>query len=407
MREPAISKPLDDIDDIILILLIVESDYNNYVHYRNIELCYDYVKKTYDKNSPEKKNDEPPLKQEFCPKENLKFEGCLNSECKGNGKECHNGELVFEGESSNGKRKENDIPQIPQGSEIKMFKDNSFNTNYFYFDNITVMGDYNAGYHNSKINKGKGLLIQKGIEEFIETGSKLDLPLYKRPYSYIDTIDIIYEMPNGKSIEIFGEKFVSSYKNKCKIIHKGKTYPLNRYFLLSKDDFKDKDFTIKLTGINLITDMGYMFYKIRGLKSLPNISKIDTSKITNMRSMFEECLSLETLPNMERWNVEKVNSMRGMFYYCEKLKSLPGIDKWNPINLTTCYVMFLGCKELPNSETSKIEKWENVNENIRKEAFLGYKYGVDTEYLPHCLIDNYKRTTEVVKNFLKLFKNKT
>ena len=96
-------------------------------------------------------------------------------------------------------------------------------------------------------------------------------------------------------------------------MHKGKVYPLNRYFLLSKDDFKDKDFTIKLTGIDSITDMGYMFYKIRGLKSLPNISKIDTSKITNKRSTFEVCLSLETLPNMERWNVENVISMRGMF----------------------------------------------------------------------------------------------
>ena len=97
------------------------------------------------------------------------------------------------------------------------------------------------------------------------------------------------------------------------MMHKGKVYPLNRYFLLSKDDFKDKDFTIKLTGIDLITDKGYMFYKIRGLKSLPNISKIDTSKITNKRSTFEVCLSLETLPNMERWNVENVISMRGMF----------------------------------------------------------------------------------------------
>ena len=227
--------------------------------------------------------------------------------------------------------------------------------------------------------------------------SKSNLPLYKSPYSYIDTIDIIYEMPNGYSIELFGEKFVSNNKTKCKIIHKGKTNSLNRYFLLSKDDFNDKNFTIKLTGINLITDMGYMFYKILGLKSLPNISKIDTSKITNMRSMFEGCLNLETLPNLERWNVENVTSMRGMFYYCEKLKSLPGIDKWNPINLTTCYVMILGWKDLPNSETSKIEKWKNVNEAIRKEAFIGYKYGIDTNLLLH-YIDDLQKTIEFLKN---------
>ena len=30
--------------------------------------------------------------------------------------------------------------------------------------------------------------------------SKSNLPLYKSPYSFIDTIDIIYEMPNGNSI---------------------------------------------------------------------------------------------------------------------------------------------------------------------------------------------------------------
>ena len=61
-------------------------------------------------------------------------------------------------------------PQICQGSEIEIFKENSFITNYlsyegssgapvFNYENNKVIGVHNAGYHNYNINKGKGLLI--------------------------------------------------------------------------------------------------------------------------------------------------------------------------------------------------------------------------------------------------------
>ena len=125
----------------------------------------------------------------------------------------------------------------------------------------------------------------------------------------------------------------------------------------------------------MMTDLKYMFRFVNNLLDVPNISRMDTSNVESMEVMFEECDKLFEIKGINRWNVEKVVSMKGMFFNCCSLKSLPEIDEWNPINLKNCYQMFFGCKSLPNSETSKIEKWKNVNKNIILEAFKGYTYG--------------------------------
>ena len=103
VKEPTISKPFNYTNDIMLILLLLENDYINYLHYKNIVLCYSYMKTIYDKNSLDNKNniinklDELFLKHEFYMKGILLFEGYLNSERNGNSKEYNIfGELKFE-----------------------------------------------------------------------------------------------------------------------------------------------------------------------------------------------------------------------------------------------------------------------------------------------------------------------
>ena len=174
-------------------------------------------------------------------------------------------------------------------------------------------------------------------------------------------------MPSCDTIKLFGEKFVSRYENICKIIHNGDEFPIKEKYKLAYDDIQNDDFKIKLKGINLVTDMSFMFWKCKYLKELPNISRIDTSNITSFETMLEGCEYLEKLPNLKQWKVEKVTIMKGMFYQCIRLKELPGIEKWNPIKLSNFYEMFLGCKSLPNSETSKIEKLKNGKMLIMKK----------------------------------------
>ena len=66
-----------------------------------------------------------------------------------------------------------------------------------------------------------------------------------------------------------------------------------------------------------------MLYKCNSLKSLPDISKWDISKVTNMSCIFNECNSLISLPDISKWNISNVRNMNGMFCKCKSLKSLP------------------------------------------------------------------------------------
>jgi surface protein len=213
-------------------------------------------------------------------------------------------------------------------------------------------------------------------------------------------------MPSSDKIKLFGPEFVSHNKDKCKIIHNGIESPIVEFYFLSYEDIQNDDFRIKLKGINLVNDLSYMFRKCKYLKKLPNISRIDTSNITNMRVMLEGCEYLEKLPNLKQWNVANVISMEGMFYNCINLKKILGIEKWNPINLQNCYEMFYGCKSLWPSETSKIEKWQNVAADIRKLALKGYKFDAETIKAIYCSTDNFNGTVEFwMNNFGNILAN--
>ena len=219
---------------------------------------------------------------------------------------------------------------------------------------------------------------------------------YQSPYSYLDTIDIIYYLPCDNKIKIFGEEFVKRYKNICKIIYKSQEMNLSEYFHITYDDIQNEDFRIKLKGINHVTDASCMFRFVTNLLDVPNISRMDARNIKGMEIMFEGCEKLVELKGINRWNVENVVSMKGMFYNCFNLKYLPEIEEWNPIKLKNCDEMFYGCKSLLNSEASKIEKWNNVNPDILKEAFSGYTFGKKTNKILHCL-NNMEKLIEYWK----------
>ena len=49
-----------------------------------------------------------------------------------------------------------------------------------------------------------------------------------------------------------------------------------------------KEVVIKLIGINSVTDMSYMFYECKSLSCIPDIDRLDTSKVINMSYMFSK-----------------------------------------------------------------------------------------------------------------------
>ena len=52
--------------------------------------------------------------------------------------------------------------------------------------------------------------------------------------------------------------------------------------------------------------MSYMFYGCTSLKSLPDISLWNTSKVINMSNIFNRCENLSSLPDLSKWNTTNV-----------------------------------------------------------------------------------------------------
>ncbi len=84
---------------------------------------------------------------------------------------------------------------------------------------------------------------------------------------------------------------------------------------------------IKLKGINIITDISFMFNEWSSLLSLPDISKWNTNNVFNMTWLFYKCSSLLSLPEISKWNINKVIDMSSMFNECSSLLFLPDISK--------------------------------------------------------------------------------
>lgn len=190
-------------------------------------------------------------------------------------------------------------------------------------------------------------------------------------YSNSDSIELIYDIKKDHNIRIISNHFINRHNKVCKIIYNYKEYPLTEYFNLDNISYEDiirKKITTTLKGLNLITDMSYMFQDCNELQKV-FLSNVNMSQITSLESMFENCHNLEEISDTSLWNVEKVESMKHLFYCCTKLKYIPGIENWNPLNLTTCEKMFQFCDSLSTDEKEKIYNWNKVSKKIKDEAY--------------------------------------
>ena len=70
-----------------------------------------------------------------------------------------------------------------------------------------------------------------------------------------------------------------------------------------------------------------MFSGCENIKSI-EFSNFTTTNITNMSYMFYYCRSLKTLIGLSEWNTYNVNDMMFMFNGCKSLNSLSDISKW-------------------------------------------------------------------------------
>ena len=67
--------------------------------------------------------------------------------------------------------------------------------------------------------------------------------------------------------------------------------------------------------------MNFLFDECYKLKSLPELSKWDISRVIFLNNFFSNCRELTSIPDISKWNTKNVENMKRMFYYCESLKS--------------------------------------------------------------------------------------
>ena len=289
---------------------------------------------------------------------------------------------------------------------------NIYNNILLFLENNNIMNSYQS---SNLGNYYRSVLLELDkIKQQYDYGNNINKLIYmsneiedKKISIDMEYIPVMNNNMNNR-IRIFGKTFVDNNKDKCKIIfsEKGSEYELKEFL----DEIAPKyqyptPIQFKLKGINNITDASDMFSGCNLLFSLPDISKLNTSKITKMAGIFHRCTSLLSLPDISKWDTSNITDMNYMFGCCGKLLSLPDISKWDTFNVCNMKGLFNSCislKSLPDISkwnTSNVEdmsymfnqcrslislpdlsKWNISNLRIYKNMFLDCKNSLNIPY---------------------------
>ena len=277
--------------DIFLTEIILEKNYTNYFHYKNIEECFKYIEKKYDLNNQ--------ILIEYLINNNEKEIKIFGYEfVKNNKDKC-----------------------------IIIYQNNEYDLNEFF--------DLNNHINNNSILQIKLIGINNITNMsylFHKCSSLISLP----DMSKWNTVNItnmgwlFYECTLLKTLSDISNWNTISVNNMSFMFSKCSS--LNSLPDISKWD---------LSNVNNIIDI---FNGCSSLLSLPDISKWNTDNINYMSGLFYKCSSLISLPDISKWNTKNVVSMSWMFYECLSLDSFPDILKWNTNKVTDKNWMFHKCK---------------------------------------------------------------
>ena len=286
---------------------------------------------------------------------------------------------------------------------VNILSDVSNKMNLYYKINEDIINNYcnntNRNYETIYyLNQFLNNNINNDINSVVDCGAITDkfkniFNLYSK--MNINEITLIYNVKDQKNVELLSHSFVERYKNNCKLIINGKEQALQETYSFGIFSKSNQDyFEIKLKGITNIFNASKMFYYCYLLSSLPDIHRWNTSFINDMSYLFNTCgdgfiskeksfLSigicdsseisinsfLKSLPDISKWDTSNVTDMSCMFKRCSLLKSLPDISKWDTSNVILMYEMFSHCSSLLS--LPDISKWNfsNVINMIEKFSY--------------------------------------
>ena len=170
-----------------------------------------------------------------------------------------------------------------------------------------------------------------------------------------------------------------------------------------KEFFQNPTYTIWLKNVRSIINLSYlntvnatgmerMFENMMSLKSV-DLSKFNTAKVTSMYHMFANCMALNEV-NLTQFNASKVTTTGGMFSGCEKLNSIIWGDGFKTNMIEYAAEMFYSCMNLYSMDLSRF----NLTKN---KSFYAMFSGCQT--LTTVDFGTYKHTA--AQNYNELFKD--
>ena len=234
-----------------------------------------------------------------------------------------------------------------------------FNDNKKYFNNITPL---NEG-HIFSSNIKKGIIFNK--EDCSEEISYIEKDVTYNSYGSFSNLEINHLNTKNNSSKLFrysiGQMFrrCSSLKSLLDISNLNTKDFIDLSYL-----FEDCSSLISIPDIsnwnikNVITD-NRIFLNFSKLTKLSDISKWDFSNITDIDALFCNFSSLLSLPDLSKLDTSNVIYIRNCFENCKSLISLPDISKWNTKNFFSMQYMFAGCPRLLS--VPDISKWNTEN----------------------------------------------
>ena len=266
----------------------------------------------------------------------------------------------------------NDVKMII--NKLNLIKENMKS---FYELNYKIIHNYNERNVNYEVLKNIDEIMSKteifdnlesiNKEKDIYSKFKLVYDLYGEMI-YKNEINMVYKKNKlNRNLKIFGEDFVKENKSKCKMVVEGKEQDLKSEISV-KDMINDK-IRVRLTNINKITDMSFIFHDCSSLYSVNDMSKWKTTKIKDMHKIFYGCSQLTSLPDLSFWSTSSVRDICGLFYNCLSLTSIPDISEWDVSKIVNLSGLFCGCeriKSLPD-----ISQWDTSNVTDMNSIFCG------------------------------------
>ena len=397
MNNEILEKPMDYTYDIRLIEAIIDKNYINFFHYRNVEECYNYIIKKSSINSINEisyiqKNSESKIDAIDIEEESAEINDCITlryiikygvRKIKIFGKEFmernkNNCKIIYETKKYDlteyfilNNTKEINILEIILTGISNIDDDISY---MFCGCSSLIKFPYISEWNINKIKEMRGM--------FSGCSSLISLPDISKWKTY-NVKDISYMFSGCSSLISLPD------------ISKWKTDNVENMSYL----FSGCSKLISLPDISKwntynVKKLNYIFKDCSSLKYLPDISKWNINNIAEMTRIFSGCSKLKYLPDISKWNIYNNEYMSGIFFGCSKLISLPDISKWKTDNVKDMSYMFSGCSSLIS--LPDISKWKTDNVNRMSYMFSGCSHLIT-------LPDISKWNTDNVKNKKNIF----